>query len=165
VNTQRHDPSSWNDAPHTIRGHNTDDQDLGRVKVDVRKGCDQIVGAPIVASRASEMISKLCVVAAPKRGIVCFGGRTSHLSSRCDGIQAAHAAFVQDQESPSADEVVAKIRTNRSGVRTEAHGAVRELRSRPRVALNASRAPKRNREAQKRSRRATREASYVPACA
>jgi pyruvate/2-oxoglutarate dehydrogenase complex dihydrolipoamide dehydrogenase (E3) component len=39
----------------------TDRQDHGFVKIHVREGTDAVVGATIVASRASEMINELCV--------------------------------------------------------------------------------------------------------
>jgi pyruvate/2-oxoglutarate dehydrogenase complex dihydrolipoamide dehydrogenase (E3) component len=81
----------------------TDDQGHGFVKVHVRSGCDQIVGATIVASRASEMINELCVAMRANMGLLALADVLHTHPSQCDAIRIAAAAFVEDQGSRSAD--------------------------------------------------------------
>jgi pyruvate/2-oxoglutarate dehydrogenase complex dihydrolipoamide dehydrogenase (E3) component len=81
----------------------TDDQGRGFVKIHVRSGSDQIVGATIVASRASEMINEICVAMRANMGLLALAEVLHTYPSQCDAIRAAAAAFVQDNEFRSAD--------------------------------------------------------------
>jgi pyruvate/2-oxoglutarate dehydrogenase complex dihydrolipoamide dehydrogenase (E3) component len=81
----------------------TDDQGHGFVKLHVRSGCDQIVGATIVASRASEMINELCVAMRANMGLLDLADVLHTYPSQCDAIRTAAAAFVEDRDSRSAD--------------------------------------------------------------
>jgi pyruvate/2-oxoglutarate dehydrogenase complex dihydrolipoamide dehydrogenase (E3) component len=81
----------------------TDDQGHGFVKIHVRNGSDQIIGATIVASRASEMINELCVAMRCNMGLLALADVLHTYPSQCDAIRAAAAAFVRDNEFQSPD--------------------------------------------------------------
>jgi pyruvate/2-oxoglutarate dehydrogenase complex dihydrolipoamide dehydrogenase (E3) component len=81
----------------------TDDQDRGFVKIHVRNDSDQIIGATIVASSASEMINELCVAMRSNMGLLALADVLHTYPSQCDAIRAAAAAFVLDKECQSPD--------------------------------------------------------------
>lgn len=76
----------------------TDDQGRGFVKIHTRIGSDQIVGATIVASRASEMINELCVAMRSNMGLLALAEVLHTYPSQCDAIRLAAAAYVQDHD-------------------------------------------------------------------
>ena len=76
----------------------TDDQARGFVKIHTKIGSDRIVGATIVASRASEMINELCVAMRSNMGLRALADVLHTYPSQCDAIRSAAAAYVQDQE-------------------------------------------------------------------
>lgn len=81
----------------------TDDQGRGFVKIHVRNGSDQIIGATIAASRASEMINELCVAMRSNMGLLALADVLHTYPSQCDAIRAAAAAFVVDHDFRSKD--------------------------------------------------------------
>ncbi|MHB8723699.1 MAG: FAD-containing oxidoreductase, partial [Steroidobacteraceae bacterium] len=76
----------------------TDDQGRGFVKIHTRIGSDQIVGATIVASRASEMINELCVAMRSDMGLLALADVLHTYPSQCDAIRLAATAYVQDHD-------------------------------------------------------------------
>lgn len=72
--------------------------DRGFVKIHTRIGSDQIVGATIVASRASEMIDEICVAMRSNMGLLALAEVVHTYPSQCDAIRLAAAAYVQDHD-------------------------------------------------------------------
>jgi pyruvate/2-oxoglutarate dehydrogenase complex dihydrolipoamide dehydrogenase (E3) component len=73
-------------------------------KIHVRNDSDQIIGATIVASRASEMINELCVAMRSNMGLLALADVLHTYPWQCDAIRAAAAAFVQDKEFQIPDD-------------------------------------------------------------
>jgi pyruvate/2-oxoglutarate dehydrogenase complex dihydrolipoamide dehydrogenase (E3) component len=80
----------------------TDGRDDGFVKIHVRDGSDEILGATIVASRASEMINELAVIMSAKLGLRQVARILHTYPSQSDAIRLAAIAYLNDQ-SPKAN--------------------------------------------------------------
>lgn len=80
----------------------TDDQGHGFVKIHTKIDSDQIVGATIVASRASEMINEICVAMRSNMGLLALADVLHTYPSQCDAIRSAAAAYVQYDFQPGA---------------------------------------------------------------
>ncbi len=70
----------------------TDGRDEGFVKIHVRDGTDEIIGATIVASRASEMINEIAVIMNAKVGMRQLAGMLHTYPSQSDAIRLAAVA-------------------------------------------------------------------------
>lgn len=77
----------------------TDGRDDGFVKIHVREGTDEILGATIVASRASEMINEVAVIMHAKLGLRQVADILHTYPAQSDAIRLAARAFVNDQRT------------------------------------------------------------------
>jgi pyruvate/2-oxoglutarate dehydrogenase complex dihydrolipoamide dehydrogenase (E3) component len=75
----------------------TDGQDDGFVKVYVKEGTDTIVGATIVAARASEMINEMSVIMSAGIGMRQLANILHTYPAQSDAIRLAALAFVNSQ--------------------------------------------------------------------
>ena len=78
----------------------TDRQDNGFVKIHVREGSDTIIGATIVASRASEMVNELCVAMSTGIGLRKLADVLHAYPTQSEAIRLAAMACAD--ESPTA---------------------------------------------------------------
>jgi pyruvate/2-oxoglutarate dehydrogenase complex dihydrolipoamide dehydrogenase (E3) component len=76
----------------------TDGQDDGFVKVYVREGSDTIIGATIVAARASEMINEMSVIMSAGIGMRQLANIVHAYPAQSDAIRLAAMAYVDSQE-------------------------------------------------------------------
>jgi pyruvate/2-oxoglutarate dehydrogenase complex dihydrolipoamide dehydrogenase (E3) component len=74
----------------------TDRQDRGFVKIHVREGSDEILGATIVASRASEMINEVSVALTARLGLVALAGVVHTYPTQSEAIRFAAAACARE---------------------------------------------------------------------
>lgn len=72
----------------------TDGQDDGFVKIHVTEGTDQILGATIVASRASELINEMSVIMSAGIGLRALAGIQHTYPAQSDAIRLAAMAYV-----------------------------------------------------------------------
>jgi len=72
----------------------TDGQDSGFVKIYVRQGTDQILGATIVATRASELINEMSVIMSAGIGMRRLATILHTYPAQSDAIRLAAMAFV-----------------------------------------------------------------------
>jgi pyruvate/2-oxoglutarate dehydrogenase complex dihydrolipoamide dehydrogenase (E3) component len=72
----------------------TDGRDDGFVKIHIREGTDEIIGATIVASRASEMINEIAVIMNAKVGMRQLAGILHTYPSQSDAIRLAAVAYL-----------------------------------------------------------------------
>jgi pyruvate/2-oxoglutarate dehydrogenase complex dihydrolipoamide dehydrogenase (E3) component len=77
----------------------TDGRDDGFVKIHVRDGTDEILGATIVASRASEMINEVAVIMNARLGLRQVAGILHTYPAQSDAIRLAAVAYVNGQRS------------------------------------------------------------------
>jgi pyruvate/2-oxoglutarate dehydrogenase complex dihydrolipoamide dehydrogenase (E3) component len=75
----------------------TDGQDDGFVKLYVREGTDTILGATIVATRASELINEMSVIMSVGMGMRQLATVLHTYPAQSDAIRLAAMAFVNDQ--------------------------------------------------------------------
>jgi pyruvate/2-oxoglutarate dehydrogenase complex dihydrolipoamide dehydrogenase (E3) component len=75
----------------------TDEQDDGFVKIYVREGTDTILGASIVASRASELINEMSVIMSTGIGMRELATILHTYPAQSDAIRLAAMAYVDDQ--------------------------------------------------------------------
>jgi pyruvate/2-oxoglutarate dehydrogenase complex dihydrolipoamide dehydrogenase (E3) component len=75
----------------------TDGQDDGFVKVYVRDGTDTIVGATIVAARASEMINEMSVIMSAGIGMRRLANILHTYPAQSDAIRLAALAYINNQ--------------------------------------------------------------------
>ena len=75
----------------------TDGQDDGFVKIHVKAGTDRILGATIVASRASEMINEISVAMSVGIGMRELADVLHTYPAQSDGIRLAALAYAQDR--------------------------------------------------------------------
>jgi pyruvate/2-oxoglutarate dehydrogenase complex dihydrolipoamide dehydrogenase (E3) component len=78
----------------------TDGLDDGFVKIYVREGTDQILGATIVASRASEMINEMSVIMSAGVGMRQLANILHTYPAQTDAIRLAAAAYVNSHPLP-----------------------------------------------------------------
>ena len=71
----------------------TDGRDDGFVKLHVREGTDEIIGAAIVASRASEMINEVAVIMNAKIGMLRLAEILHTYPAQSDAIRMAAVAY------------------------------------------------------------------------
>ena len=71
----------------------TDGRDDGFVKIHVREGTDEIIGAAIVASRASEMINEIAVIMNAKMGMRKLAEVLHTYPAQSDAIRMAAVAY------------------------------------------------------------------------
>jgi pyruvate/2-oxoglutarate dehydrogenase complex dihydrolipoamide dehydrogenase (E3) component len=79
----------------------TDAQDDGFVKVYVREGTDTIIGATIVAARASELINEMSVVMSAGIGMRQLANILHTYPAQSDAIRLAALAYVANQSGSS----------------------------------------------------------------
>jgi pyruvate/2-oxoglutarate dehydrogenase complex dihydrolipoamide dehydrogenase (E3) component len=72
----------------------TDGEDYGFVKIYVRQGTDQILGATIVATRASELINEMSVIMSAGIGMRRLATILHAYPTQSDAIRLAAVAFV-----------------------------------------------------------------------
>jgi pyruvate/2-oxoglutarate dehydrogenase complex dihydrolipoamide dehydrogenase (E3) component len=77
----------------------TDGSDDGFVKIHVRNGTDEILGATIVASRASEMINEVAVIMNAKMGLRKVANILHTYPAQSDAIRLAAVAYVNAERS------------------------------------------------------------------
>jgi pyruvate/2-oxoglutarate dehydrogenase complex dihydrolipoamide dehydrogenase (E3) component len=77
----------------------TDGQDDGFVKIHVREGTDQILGATIVASRASELINEISVIMSARIGLRQLAGILHTYPAQSGAIRLAALAYLHEQPS------------------------------------------------------------------
>jgi pyruvate/2-oxoglutarate dehydrogenase complex dihydrolipoamide dehydrogenase (E3) component len=77
----------------------TDGRDDGFVKIHVRDGTDEVLGATIVASRASEMINEVAVIMNARLGLRQVAGILHTYPAQSDAIRLAAVAYVNGQRS------------------------------------------------------------------
>jgi pyruvate/2-oxoglutarate dehydrogenase complex dihydrolipoamide dehydrogenase (E3) component len=75
----------------------TDGVDDGFVKIYVKQGSDQIIGATIVATRASELINEISVIMSAKIGMRRLAAIVHTYPSQSDAIRLAAVAFVNSR--------------------------------------------------------------------
>jgi pyruvate/2-oxoglutarate dehydrogenase complex dihydrolipoamide dehydrogenase (E3) component len=75
----------------------TDGQDDGFVKIYVREGTDKILGATIVASRASELINEMSVIMSANIGLRQLAAILHTYPAQSDAIRRAAMAFVNSR--------------------------------------------------------------------
>jgi pyruvate/2-oxoglutarate dehydrogenase complex dihydrolipoamide dehydrogenase (E3) component len=80
----------------------TDGQDTGFVKVHVHEGTDRILGATIVAARASEMINEVCVAMSAGIGLRDLARAVHSYPAQSRAVWMAAMAFEADLETPGA---------------------------------------------------------------
>jgi pyruvate/2-oxoglutarate dehydrogenase complex dihydrolipoamide dehydrogenase (E3) component len=80
----------------------TDGLDDGFVKIYVREGTDQILGATIVASRASELINEMSVIMSAGIGMRRLATILHTYPTQSDAIRQAAMEFVDSQPFPAA---------------------------------------------------------------
>jgi pyruvate/2-oxoglutarate dehydrogenase complex dihydrolipoamide dehydrogenase (E3) component len=79
----------------------TDGQDDGFVKVYVKEGTDTIVGATIVAARASEMINEMSVVMSAGIGMRQLAKILHTYPAQSGAIRLAALAYIDNQPAAS----------------------------------------------------------------
>jgi pyruvate/2-oxoglutarate dehydrogenase complex dihydrolipoamide dehydrogenase (E3) component len=80
----------------------TDGRDEGFVKIHVRRGSDRILGATIVAARASEMINEVAVIMQAGMGMCALASVLHAYPAQSDAIRMAAQAFVDKQRVSAA---------------------------------------------------------------
>jgi pyruvate/2-oxoglutarate dehydrogenase complex dihydrolipoamide dehydrogenase (E3) component len=78
----------------------TDGRDDGFVKIHLRAGTDEIIGASIVASRASEMINELAVIMHARLGMRELAGIVHTYPAQSDAIRLAARAYMNSCRGP-----------------------------------------------------------------
>ncbi len=79
----------------------TDGEEDGFVKVHVKKGTDQIVGATIVASHAGELISQLTLAITQKIGLGAFGNVIYPYPTQAEAIKRTAGLFTRTRLTPT----------------------------------------------------------------
>ena len=75
----------------------TDGQDEGFVKIHVREGSDEILGATIVAARAGEMINEMSVIMGAGIGMRKLAGILHAYPSQSDAIRLAAVEYMRSE--------------------------------------------------------------------
>ncbi len=75
----------------------TDGQDDGFVKLYVKEGTDKILGATIVATRASELINEMSVIMSAGIGMRQLATILHSYPAQSDAIRLAAMAYVNNQ--------------------------------------------------------------------
>jgi pyruvate/2-oxoglutarate dehydrogenase complex dihydrolipoamide dehydrogenase (E3) component len=85
---------------HDVDRAITDDQDNGFVKLHIREGTDEILGATIVASRASEMINEVSVLMSAGIGLRKLADILHTYPAQSDAIRLAATAYMDNAGEP-----------------------------------------------------------------
>ena len=85
---------------HSVDRAITDGEDIGFVKIHVRDGSDEILGATIVARHAGEMISEITLAMVAKVGLATLARVIHPYPTQAEAIRMAADAFVCSQRSP-----------------------------------------------------------------
>lgn len=80
----------------------TDGQDLGFVKIHTKEGTDEILGATIVSSRASEMINELAVIMSARIGMGQLAQIVHTYPAQSEAIMLAGLAYKKDKALSAA---------------------------------------------------------------
>ncbi|MEX2206458.1 MAG: mercuric reductase [Myxococcota bacterium] len=78
----------------------TDGEDEGFVKIHVRKGTDEILGATIVASHAGEMISEVTLAMTNRVGLGAFTNVIHPYPTQAEAIKAAAGLYTRTRLTP-----------------------------------------------------------------
>ena len=78
----------------------TDGEEEGFVKVHVRKGSDEIVGATIVAAHAGEMISEITLAMTHGIGLGAFANVIHPYPTQAEAIKAAADLYTRTRLTP-----------------------------------------------------------------
>jgi pyruvate/2-oxoglutarate dehydrogenase complex dihydrolipoamide dehydrogenase (E3) component len=78
----------------------TDGDDDGFVKIYVQDGTDKILGATIVATRASELINEMSVIMTASIGMRQLATILHTYPTQSDAIRMAAVAYMNDQTIP-----------------------------------------------------------------
>ncbi len=78
----------------------TDGEEEGFVKVHVRRGKDEIVGATIVAAHAGEMISEITVAMTNRVGLGAFTNVIHPYPTQAEAIKAAAGLYTRTRLTP-----------------------------------------------------------------
>ena len=89
---------------HDIDRAIADDRDRGFVKIHVEAGSDRILGATIVAARASEMINEVAAFLSAGVGMEALADVVHAYPAQSEAIQIAARAFVRDHARAKTSE-------------------------------------------------------------
>jgi pyruvate/2-oxoglutarate dehydrogenase complex dihydrolipoamide dehydrogenase (E3) component len=81
---------------HDVDRAITDGQDVGFIKIHVAEGSDRILGATIVASRASELINEMAVIMSSGIGMKALAGIAHAYPAQSEAIMLAAQAYMHD---------------------------------------------------------------------
>jgi pyruvate/2-oxoglutarate dehydrogenase complex dihydrolipoamide dehydrogenase (E3) component len=81
---------------HDIDRAITDGQDTGFVKIHAEQGSDRILGATIVATRASELINEMAVIMKAGIGLKALAETVHTYPAQSEAIMLAAQAFLQN---------------------------------------------------------------------
>jgi pyruvate/2-oxoglutarate dehydrogenase complex dihydrolipoamide dehydrogenase (E3) component len=84
----------------------TDGEDEGFVKILVRRGRDEIVGATIVASHAGEMIGEVTLAMVGKLGLGTLLNVIHPYPTQAEGIKRAAGAYTRARVTPFVKKVL-----------------------------------------------------------
>lgn len=85
---------------HTVDRAITDSEDIGFVKIHVRDGSDEIIGATIVGRHAGEMISEITLAMVAKIGLGTLSRVIHPYPTQAEAIRMAADAFARGQLGP-----------------------------------------------------------------
>ena len=85
-----------------------DGEDEGFVRVHVRKGSDEILGATIVASHAGEMISEVTLAIVAKLGLGKFLDVIHPYPTQAEGIKRAAGLYTRTRATPTVKKWLAR---------------------------------------------------------
>lgn len=86
----------------------TDGQDIGFVKIHVKKGTDRILGATIVASHAGDLISQISVAMAGNMGLGSISGVIHPYPTQAEAIKKAADAYNRTRLKPFLKNIFTK---------------------------------------------------------
>jgi pyruvate/2-oxoglutarate dehydrogenase complex dihydrolipoamide dehydrogenase (E3) component len=92
---------------HDVDRAITDGQDTGFVKIHVAEGTDQILGATIVASRASELINEMAVIMSAGIGMTALADIAHTYPAQSEAIMLAAQAYRREADQPSRERLKA----------------------------------------------------------
>lgn len=81
---------------HDVDRAITDGQDTGYVKIHIAEGTDRILGATIVASRASEMINEMAVIMSAGIGMKALAGVVHTYPAQSEAVMLAAQAYKRE---------------------------------------------------------------------
>jgi pyruvate/2-oxoglutarate dehydrogenase complex dihydrolipoamide dehydrogenase (E3) component len=87
----------------------TDGQEEGLVRIHVRKGTDEIVGASVVAAHAGELITQLTLAITRKIPLGAFTSLIYPYPTQGEAIKAAAGLYTRTRLTPAAKRVLAAV--------------------------------------------------------